>query len=328
MRPQKIIIYILLTITILTPKTLYSQDKKGRPLKGEGVYSFLKRHNLSPTKYKAKFYELNNGKFGKNHSLLAKTDYLLPNSKSTFNIPLLGKEHAEFKQLTNTMSGSVFYLISGHGGPDTGAIGTYNNYKLHEDEYAYDITLRLAKRLMENGAKVYIIIQDAKDGIREHAILSNSKRETCMGATIPLSQLKRLKQRTKKVNWLYHNKDKYSKYKRCISIHVDSRNKGKRLDVFFYHHPNSKKGKQLAYTLSNTLEQKYKNHQPERGFSGTVSSRRLYVVRKTVPVIVFAELGNIQNKQDQIRFVSPNNRQALANWLYEGFKIDYRKRYK
>ena len=67
--------------------------------------------------------------------------------------------------------------------------------ELHEDEYAYDVALRLARNLMEEGAKVYIIIQDAKDGIRDDQYLNNSKRETCMGAPIPLNQVARLRQR-------------------------------------------------------------------------------------------------------------------------------------
>ena len=32
----------------------------------------------------------------------------------------------------------------------------------------------------------------------------------------------------------------------------------------------------------------------------------------------FIELGNIQNKNDQIRFIDKNNRQAVAKWLCEG----------
>ena len=59
---------------------------------------------------------------------------------------------------------------------------------MHEDEYAYDIILRLGRALMEKGAKVHIIIQDEKDGIRDDRYLSNSDRETCLGQTIPLDQ--------------------------------------------------------------------------------------------------------------------------------------------
>ena len=54
---------------------------------------------------------------------------------------------------------------------------------------------------MQEGAEVHIIIQDAKDGIRDSRYLSNSKRETCMGDAIPLNQVARLQQRcTKSMN--------------------------------------------------------------------------------------------------------------------------------
>lgn len=97
--------------------------------------------------------------------------------------------------------------MSGHGGPDPGAIGIYQGRQLHEDEYAYDIILRLARELLSRGAKVHIIIQDKKDGIRDGHVLANSKRETCMGDPIPLNQVARLKQRCDWVNKLYR-KDK------------------------------------------------------------------------------------------------------------------------
>lgn len=303
-----------------------AQNRKATPQKGEGMYAFLTRHKISVAKYKTKFIALNKGKFGKNNSLLVGVQYILPNTNKNklLHEPLFGKKYAKFKQKSSALDGAIFYLVSGHGGPDPGAIGNYGGKFLHEDEYAYDVTLRLAKKLMENGARVYIVIQDKKDGIRDIAVLPTSKRETCMGHRIPLSQLKRLKQRSEAVNDLYR-KDKNTTYKRCIVLHVDSRTRGKRLDVFFYHHPNSSKGKRLADELADTFSEKYGEHQPKRGFNGTVSCRELYVVRKTTPPVVFVELGNIQNKQDQIRFVKPNNRQALANWMYEGILRDFQK---
>ena len=98
-------------------------------------------------------------------------------------------------------------MVCGHGGPDPGAIGTYNGYKLHEDEYAYDIVLRLGRELLMRGAKVHFVIQDKKDGIRNEKVLKNSKRETCMGQAIPLDQMARLRQRSYKIDHLY-KKDK------------------------------------------------------------------------------------------------------------------------
>lgn len=237
--------------------------------------------------------------------------------------PLLGKSHSSYSVTSSSLKGAVFYLVSGHGGPDPGCIGNYQGKELHEDEYAYDIVLRLGKELLERGAKVYFIIQDAKDGIRDSYILKNSKRETCMGDPIPLNQIERLKQRCVAINDLYR-KDK-SSYKRAIFIHIDSRSRSKQTDVYFYHAPKSKYGERLANEIQRTFRNKYKKHQPGRGFDGSVSERNLYVLRNTTPVAVFMELGNIQNSLDQKRLVIPNNRQALANWITEAIVSDYSK---
>jgi N-acetylmuramoyl-L-alanine amidase len=223
------------------------------------------------------------------------------------------------------LKGACFYVVSGHGGPDPGAIGKVDGKQLHEDEYAYDVALRLAKNLMQEGAKVYIIIQDKKDGIRNDRYLSNSKRETCMGATIPLNQTQRLKQRAAKINELYKKDKNNYTYCRAIFLHVDSRSKREQTDVYFYHAPESKQGERLATRMMNTFRDNYKKHQPNRGFSGTVDPRGLYVLRNTSPVGVFVELGNIQNSFDQRRFVISDNRQALAKWLMEGFIADFKK---
>lgn len=243
-----------------------------------------------------------------------------------FNEPLFGKSLAKGKVESGKLKGACIYVVSGHGGPDPGAIGKVGKTELHEDEYAYDVALRLARDLMQEGAEVHIIIQDAKDGIRDDQYLSNSKRETCMGKTIPLNQVARLQQRCDVINNLYKKeKDEYS-YCRAIFLHVDSRSVGEQTDVFFYHRDGWSKGQQLASQLRRTFQAKYDKHQPNRGFEGTVSSRGLYVLTHTQPVSVFVELGNIQNSHDQKRFVLSSNRQALANWITEGFINDFSRK--
>lgn len=328
MNAQLIKLYIISGLLILfVPLTLTAQApekyESSKPNKGEGLFSFLLRHNLSPKEYQEEFLELNKGKFGKNNSLLAYNSYLLPSADTELYEPLFGKDRDRFPRESKEMKGSVFYLVAGHGGPDPGAIGKYGQHQLHEDEYAYDITLRLAKKLMENGAKVHLIIQDKDDGIRDQQFLSYDNHETCGNNIIPLDQNDRLKQRTKEVNRLFKNDTEA--YRRCIIIHLDSRSKRKQIDVFFYHDKKSKNGEKLAYSLQQTLDEKYKKHQPSRGFSGTVGDRNLYLLHKTTPVSVFIELGNLQNYRDQQRFIKADNRQALANWLYDGVKKDFER---
>lgn len=341
MNAIKNILFLLILGTFVFSGDLAAQEK-AYPKDGEGITLFLKRFNRTGEYYKKQFIELNRGKFGRNYGLLKHIKYTLPPLKESENAvgknnkvknqsssakkknyePLFGKNYANFEIVSNELSDACFYLVSGHGGPDPGAIGYVGKKELHEDEYAYDIVLRVARNLMMRGAKVHIIIQDSKDGIRDEYFLNNSKRETCMGSKIPLNQVQRLKQRCDKINSLY-NKDKET-YKRALFIHVDSRSKSKQTDVFFYH-SGSSAGKHLARTMRNTFQKKYDKHQPGRGFSGTISKRDLYVIKNTAPTALFVELGNIQNKYDQQRIVQKNNRQALANWICEGFLSDYRK---
>ena len=206
--------YILWLFACFFSVTALWAQQKATPKAGEGISSFLLRHNRSPKKYYDDFVELNRKKLGKNKVLKMGVSYIIPpvkksapssmsgksasgndissNSRSSnvapqsagaakigtvINEPLFGKALANVKVTSDRLAGACFYVVSGHGGPDPGAIGRAGRHELHEDEYAYDIALRLARNLMGEGAKVHIVIQDAKDGIRDDAYLSNSKRE-------------------------------------------------------------------------------------------------------------------------------------------------------
>lgn len=345
---------LLFLIVMLLCGTGLSAQEQATPKNGEGIELFLKRFDREGADYRKAFIQLNKGKFGKNYSLLRGVKYTLPpkTNSDTKKItqpnntakpvtkaasaavepqqrtrknyqPLFGKALANYQVTSSELKGACFYLVSGHGGPDPGAIGQMNGHQLHEDEYAYDITLRLARVLLEKGAKVHIIIQDAQDGIRNEPFLKNSKRETCMGNTIPFNQVSRLEQRVNQINSL-SKKDKEA-YKRAIFLHIDSRSKHQRTDVFFYYQQQKAASKRLAKTMKETFAYKYRHHQPGRGFSGTVEGRNLYVLRHTTPISLFVELGNIQNAYDQQRFILSNNRQALAKWIAEGFIKDYQQ---
>jgi N-acetylmuramoyl-L-alanine amidase len=224
------------------------------------------------------------------------------------------------------LKGAIYYLVSGHGGPDPGAMAVYEGKSISEDEYAYDITLRLAKELLAHGAMVYIIIRDENDGIREERILEMDRDEVAYpDKVIPLNQLDRLQQRVDIVNDLY--KQNKGAYQRLIVTHVDSRSEGQNIDVFFYHHEKSQNGKRLAESIHKTFEAKYRQYQPNRNYSGTFEDRTsLFLVKKTHPAMTFIEIGNIRNEKDQRRILDPDNRQALAKWISEGVILDFEER--
>lgn len=235
------------------------------------------------------------------------------------NNTLYGENYAKYDIADNSLKDKVYYIVSGHGGPDPGAMCKSCKPALCEDEYAYDVALRLARNLSQHGAKVEMIIQDKNDGIRDNKYLKCDKDESCNGNKLPLNKKKRLQQRVEYINAL-HRKNKKLGYKEhvVVVLHVDAAGEGARRDVFFYHHKTSKKSKRLANNIHKTFKAKYDKYQKGRGYKGTVKARGLYLINYTNPPTVFIELANIQNPADRKRILLNSNRQALANWLFEG----------
>jgi len=251
-----------------------------------------------------------------------KNEILLKNFNQ--NNKLFGEKNRVNKILDNKLNDYFFYLIAGHGGLDPGAIGFRNGFELHEHQYAYDVTLRLAKKLMESGANVFIIVQDEDDEISDEKFLKKSGTEKLLnGDTISSIQTIRLKQRTDLVNEIYRTFNRKGTNHLLIEIHVDSRITDKRIDIFFYHLADSEQGKFFCNTLLQTIREKYDKNQPGRGYRGTVQARNLFTLKNAIPTGVYIELGNIQNPLDQIRLIEPLNRQAIANWLYQGILRAY-----
>ena len=67
---------ILLFFLLSAPLTFAQQ--KAKPKEGEGIASFLLRHNRSPKKYYDDFIRLNQSKFGKKPVLKMGFSYVIP----------------------------------------------------------------------------------------------------------------------------------------------------------------------------------------------------------------------------------------------------------
>lgn len=334
-----LIVFVCATVHSVAQDSLVSVTAE----KGDGILSLLRKQGVNPYEVYDDFIVMNMENLRDSIHLYEGRTYRIPpmklntaavvdtmERKSTEikkievkEYSIFGDKHAAVLAKSEKLKGAVYYLVSGHGGPDPGAMAVYGGKSIAEDEYAYDITLRLAKELLAHSATVYIIIRDPNDGIRDERILEIDHDELAYGdKVIPLNHLARLKQRVDIVNDL-HRKNR-GKFQRLIVTHVDSRSKGQNIDVFFYHHEKSKNGKKLAESVHKTFGKKYKKYQPNRSYSGTFGDRtELYLVRKTHPAMAYIEIGNIRNKKDQKRILEPDNRQALAKWISEGVILDF-----
>ena len=328
----KTFVAIFLT-TIYFGLPVHAQEyQKVKAKNGQGIYALLRENGLESADDFDKFIELNKKNLAGDLQLIKGKIYVLPvvikkkteapDKNKTGIFPIFGTNYEKVEFKDDLLKGAVFYIVSGHGGPDPGAMGKKEGHVLCEDEYAYDVALRLARNLLEHNATVNIIVTDPDDGIRDDQYLKCDKDEYCgEKLEIPLNQVKRLKQRTNFINGTFA---KYrGSYQRLIELHVDSRYSGEKIDIFFYHHPDSKPGKKFCTTLYNTIKAKYDEHQPARGYDGSVEGRSLYMLKNSKPVGTFIELGNINHETDQKRLIIVDNRQAVANWLALGLIKDF-----
>ncbi|HHB78169.1 MAG TPA: N-acetylmuramoyl-L-alanine amidase [Saprospiraceae bacterium] len=242
--------------------------------------------------------------------------------------PIFGPKYQNVKTISQVLKGKVFYIMGGHGGPDPGAIGKRGNHKLCEDEYGYDVALRLARKLIAHGAVAHVILRDPNDGIRDEKFLKCDSDEVYLGKKKVLrAQIPRLEQRANIVNDLfltYKKRGVANRNQIAIMLHIDSRNTRSRTDVFFYHAPNATESEKIANQLYRTFKAKYKKFQASKSYEGSVSARDLYMLMNLKPRAVYLELANIRNKTDQKRLILSENRDALAKWIMDGLIAYYR----
>ncbi len=354
---------ILLFSCICIASALSAQSDSVRTVvakQGDGIYKILRENGYEAKDYYHKFLEINKDKIQLEDQLILGETYILPEKHDTIKpehivvidtvpalcvkpdstvsdsvpicIPVPSQEKMPQTKMDlriadtikgTALKGAIFYLIAGHGGPDPGATSYVDGVMISEDEYAYDITLRLARCIEEQSGKVYMIIDDPDDGIRSGKILKIDYDEYYYpDFGISRDKTQRLVERADAVNKLYYA-NKTTKYQRVVEIHIDSRSSSQRVDAFFYYCHGSTKGKALAERMYNVFRQKYAKFQPNRGYFGSVEERNLLVIKRVIPPAAFMEAGNINNERDRKRLLDANNRQALANWLCEALKKDY-----
>lgn len=234
---------------------------------------------------------------------------------------VFGEKYQRVRLLDRRLQGFVYYIDAGHGGPDPGTNTTYQGRTINEDEYAYDIALRLARRLVLHGATVFLTVRDENDGIRDGWFLENDREEVFgTGAPITGDLAQRLIPRSEFANERFDAFAPSAVAQRFISIHVDGREGEltyESLDVSFLYHSQSAEGAQLSRIFLDTFRQNYARD--NRGYAGKMVARdNLHVLKAVKAPSILVETGNIRSANDQARILNPANRQTLAEWLCDG----------
>lgn len=264
---------------------------------GDGIFSLLRNEGISPSKYYAEFVSLNKDKIKEGSKLKVGEAYLLPYAPDSFKnmgrlIAVSNEvETAIFKNGIANLSleseklkDAVYYLISQQKDTD---IST----KKFTDAMIKD----LARRLLVNSAKVYIIKDDSIETLQDYTTIINK------------CYLK--------------NRDKYQ---RLLLVQSDGLTNSKKLDVSIYHHGSSEDSERLANNIESVLQKnstrKLSIENKKRAFQ---DKDNLFFAKNILPAITVVEIASPQNKGNVKVLSVQSDKKALAKWLSNGIFEDY-----
>jgi len=225
----------------------------------------------------------------------------------------------------SALRGWMVILDPGHGGRDGGSTGIFNGQMVVEDEYVYDVALRVDRLIKARGGLSFLTLHDKKTGIRSwraQEVFPDERHETFAGqSSIARSGTRGLNQRLAYGNAMSR---KYPKYKQAwISIHFDV--VGTKKDVEGVRIIKSAGSNGLAQALGCSFGKSSRlrdinpvvvNGDPRFGI------RNLWILRggNKIQEKVLVELGNFNNTTDVWRVRNPVTREAYALAIVEALE--------
>ncbi|WP_343488004.1 hypothetical protein [Allomuricauda sp. d1] len=273
---------------------------------GDGIFSILRKEGMNPSKYYADFVALNEPNIRNGSELHVGREYKLPDAPDSFkNIgrhitvpantdhPIFEGELAKMNLKSSKLSRAVYYLISE---------GSESASNSNPKKFPYDITRNLAKRLLENGARVYIIERTGSEAQVENTVAMQDYVDAI------------------NKRFLRHA----GKYQRLLLVSGNGLTSHKNLDVSIFHHGKSIDGQRLADNIQSVF-QKNGIKKMAIGESSEIfeDKDKVFLAKNTLPALTVVKIGSTDEKTDRRTLsVRPDN-DALAKWLTNGIFKDY-----
>lgn len=241
-------------------------------------------------------------------------------------IPLSAQPKTKVKPTPKPLSGWVVVLDPGHGGHDPGSSGNFNGQRVVEDEYVYDVSLRVNRLLRSMGALSFLTIKDRKTGVRSwkaQDVFPDDRQEIyTQGSAAVRAGTWGLNQRLAYGNTLSR---RYPKHRQAwISIHFDVL--GRNTEIDGVRVITSKTSDRLAKALGTSFAKynRLREHAPviENG-DRAYGLRSLFILNggNRIREKVLIELGNFNNTTDVWRVRNPITREAYAKAIAEAFLL-------
>lgn len=242
----------------------------------------------------------------------------------TFLGILLGISEVQAQKKKPALYGWAVVLDAGHGGMDPGASGIHNDKLVVEDEYVYDVTLRIRRMIRAKGGLVFMTTKDAV-GERNwdtFSVFPHMRTERFVSdGTIVQAGTAGLRKRLRIGNQVRH---RYSGHQQAwISVHFDVRSGGNDDGVRII-------ASNTELRLAKSLERSFDNAKRLRDDDPIVVNgdrdhgiRRLFILsgENRIKEKVLIELGNFRSKDDLWRIRNWIVREAYAKAIVRALEV-------
>tara|TARA_R110000868_G_scaffold80081_6_gene227664 strand:- start:4305 stop:5246 length:942 start_codon:yes stop_codon:yes gene_type:complete len=271
---------------------------------GDGIISILRREGLDISTYYQKFIDLNKDQISNGSLLKLGQTYKIPYSDTSFSnmgrkislsednldSPIFDTSLYPLSKKDTLLKSTVYYLL----------FDKFNTDDLQllraTSETRNEIALRIAKELLEQGARVFLFEYDANSVIN-------------LGDYVDA------------INKTYL---KYSdEYQRLLVMDVDQGDFSINDKVSISHFEKSKEGEKFAKSIEHIFKKtKVKLDSNPKKDGIFIDKTNLYLANNALPAMTFIKIDG-QNKQSNNRAITDSNRSKFVDLITTGIQIDY-----
>ena len=292
--------FLLITLAIISCHGAISQE----PLKtvvaqnGDGIFSILRNEGIEIAKYYEAFLELNQDKLMNGSDLVVGETYRVPNAPDSFknrgliiNVsdggerPIFERELASLKLKDSSLANTVYYLME----------HTSGNKKVISNNVNNGITVSMARKLLQSGARVYLLDSNPKDSLDliDYVGIVNKK-------------------------YLKHNGD----YQRFLVIDNGGIATNTKTDISVYHYAESEESKRFADNILRVFSKNTVKRESLNDYSEMFTDfEDISFAKNSLPPITFIVMGS--KSSDDTTLKVNGNKKNIANLITNGILSDY-----
>ena len=266
---------------------------------GDGIFSILRDEGIEIAKYYEAFLELNHDKLMNGSDLAVGETYRIPNAPDSFknrgliiNVsdggerPIFERELASLKLKDTSLANTVYYLMEHNS----------ENKKVISNNVNDGITVTMARKLLQSGARVYLLDSNPKDSLDliDYVGIVNKK-------------------------YLKHNGD----YQRLMVIDNGGIATRAKTDITVYHYAESEESKRFADNILRVFSKNTVKREALNDYSKMCTDfEDITFAKNSLPPITFIIMGS-KSVSDNKTLKVNSNRNSIANLITNGILSDY-----